>query len=187
MRRALAADRSGGGMLSAQSSENVSGLYAAAYEELLRVARRQRRRFEPSDTLCTTALVHEAYFKLRDQQHLSVLPQHELLAITARAMRQVLVDHARRAFSGKRFCIAVTLSEAVDVGTPPSPVSLFDLHDAIQQLERVDPQLSRIVDLHVFSGMEFGEIASNEGISERGVFRLWRRARVFLLDALSNA
>jgi RNA polymerase sigma factor (TIGR02999 family) len=173
-------------MLSQQSNAEVGGLYAAAYEELLGLARRQRKKYGSPDTLSTTALVHEAYFKLRDHPYLSRLPRNELVAITSRAMRQVLVDYARRALAGKRSCARMTLGDAAAVGEAPLPVTLLDLHAAVQQLERIDPRLSRVVDLHVFYGMEFREIAVNESISERSAFRLWRRARVFLLDALGS-
>lgn len=97
-------------------------------------------------------------------------------------MRQVLVDHARRLNADKRRHFSVTLGHANDAA---APIPMLDLDDALSRLADVDAQLARIVDLHVFSGMEFREIAESEGISERSVFRLWRNARVFLLDQLA--
>jgi DNA-directed RNA polymerase specialized sigma24 family protein len=63
---------------------------------------------------------------------------------------------------------------------------MMELDGALRQLEALDPQLVRIVDLHVFSGLDFSEIAAFEGVSERSVYRLWRTARVFLLDQLAT-
>lgn len=157
-------------------------LYALAYAELHRLARRERRRVSSSATINTTALVHETWLKLRSDPASAHLAQNEFLAIAARAMRQVLVDHARRLNADKRRHFSVTLGHANDAA---APIPMLDLDDALSRLADVDAQLARIVDLHVFSGMEFREIAESEGISERSVFRLWRNARVFLLDQLA--
>lgn len=162
----------------------VDTTYAAAYAELRRLAQRERRRANSPATLDTTALVHEAWFKLKGNGEISRLPRVEFLAIAARAMRQVLVDHARRLGADKRRHVAVTLGQA-DVEATESPVALLELDDALRELEGVDAQLARIVDLHVFSGLQFSEIAEFEGVSERSVYRLWRNARVFLLDRLA--
>lgn len=159
-----------------------SELYAAAYAELQSLARRERRRAGSPGTINTTALVHETWFKLRSSPAAADLPKRDFLAIAAHAMRQVLIDHARRLDADKRQHVAVTLSHADDA---TAPVPLFEFADALRRLDRTDAQLGRIVDLHVFAGLEFREIAESEGISERSVFRLWRNARVFLLDQLA--
>jgi RNA polymerase sigma factor (TIGR02999 family) len=158
-------------------------LYAAAYAELHRLARRERRRMGSPGTINTTALVHEAWFKLGRSDIGAPLEQREFLAIAAHAMRQVLVDHARRLNAQKRRHVAVTLGEAER--EPAAAVAMLDLDAALQALEAVDARLARIVELHVFCGLEFSEIAESEGISERSVFRLWRCARVFLLEELA--
>lgn len=158
-------------------------VYAAAYAELRRLAQRERRRGNDPATLDTTALVHEAWFKLKGDSTLARLPRAEFLAIAARAMRQVMVDHARRLGADKRRHVTVTLGQA-DAAAAASPVALLELDDALRALASVDVQLARIVDLHVFSGLEFSEIAQHEGVSERSIYRLWRNARVFLLDRL---
>jgi DNA-directed RNA polymerase specialized sigma24 family protein len=99
-------------------------------------------------------------------------------------MRQVLTDHARRLGADKRKHFSVTL-DAAGAESAATPIAMLELDDALRQLEGVDAQLARIVDLHVFSGLEFSEIATFEGVSERSVYRLWRTARVFLLDRLA--
>ena len=100
-------------------------------------------------------------------------------------MRQVLTDYARRVDADKRRHITVTLDDAGG-GASAAPIAMIELDGALRQLEALDVQLARIVDLHVFSGLEFSEIATFEGVSERSVYRLWRNARVFLLDQLAT-
>jgi RNA polymerase sigma factor (TIGR02999 family) len=159
-------------------------LYAAAYSELRRIARRERRRAQGSATINTTALIHETWFKLRSDVGMAQLDRGDFLAIAARAMRQVLIDHARRLHADKRRHVAVTLGHA-DTENASAPVAMLELDEALRRLENVDAQLARIVDLHVFCGLDFREIADTEGLSERTAFRLWRSARVFLLDQLA--
>jgi RNA polymerase sigma factor (TIGR02999 family) len=160
--------------------------YAAAYAELRRIARRERRRAGAPATINTTALVHETWFKLRSGLEAVGLTRNAFLAIAARAMRQVLVDHARKLSAEKRRHVTVTLGKA-DADSPAgsSAIAMIELDSALCRLADIDAQLARIVDLHVFSGLEFAEIADLEGVSERSVFRLWRNARVFLLDQLA--
>lgn len=161
-------------------------LFAAAYAELQRIARRERRRVNSPATINTTALVHEAWFKLSPTIETTGLTRNAFLAIAARAMRQVLVDHARRLNAEKRRHVTVTLGKAdADGSDDSSPIALLELDSALGRLADIDAQLARIVDLHVFSGLEFAEIADLESVSERSVFRLWRNARVFLLDQLA--
>ncbi len=160
--------------------------FAAAYAELHRLARRERRRSNSPATINTTALVHETWFKLRPSIEAAGFTRNAFLGIAARAMRQVLVDHARRLNAEKRQHVTVTLGKA-DADSPvgATPVAMIELDSALCRLADVNAQLARIVDLHVFSGLEFAEIADLEGVSERSVFRLWRNARVFLLDQLT--
>jgi RNA polymerase sigma factor (TIGR02999 family) len=157
-------------------------IYAVAYAELQRLARRERRRASNPATLNTTALVHEAWFKLGSRA--GNADRGEFLAIAAHAMRQVLVDHARRVGADKRRHVAVPLDHA-DAGEA-APIAMLELDAALRKLDAIDAQLARVVELHVFCGLDFGEVAGMEGISERSVFRLWRTARAFLLDQLAT-
>lgn len=170
--------------MASMPSASQDPLYAAAYAELHRLARRERRRAGSPATINTTALVHEAWFKLGRSDVGTRVERSDFLAIAAHAMRQVLVDHARRLNAQKRRHATVTLGEADR--EPAASVAMLDLDGALQALEAVDARLARIVELHVFCGLEFGEIAESERISERSVFRLWRTARVFLLDVLAQ-
>jgi RNA polymerase sigma factor (TIGR02999 family) len=160
-------------------------LFEQAYAELTRMARRERRRAHGPPTINTTALVHETYFKLRSTLDAAHLSRAEFFGVAARAMRQVMTDYARRVDADKRRHVSVTLDDAGAGASAATPVAMIELDGALRQLEALDAQLARIVDLHVFSGLEFSEIATFEGVSERSVYRLWRNARVFLLDQLA--
>jgi RNA polymerase sigma factor (TIGR02999 family) len=160
-------------------------LFEQAYAELRQMARRERRRVNSSPTINTTALVHETYFKLRPNIEAAELSRPEFFGLAARAMRQVLTDYARRVDADKRRHVTITLDDARG-GESAAPIAMIELDGALRQLEALDAQLARIVDLHVFSGLEFSEIATFEGVSERSVYRLWRKARVFLLDQLAT-
>ncbi len=127
-------------------------LFAAAYAELHRIAQRERRRANNPATINTTALVHETWFKLRSGAEAAGLSRNGFLAIAARAMRQVLIDHTRKLNAEKRQHLTVTLGRADATNPSPAPVSMLDLDDALCRLADIDAQLARIVDLHIFSG-----------------------------------
>lgn len=160
-----------------------SAIFELAYAELKRLARHTRRGFA-ADTLSTTALVHEAFLKVR--QHVATANSNEhLKALTTRAMRQILVDHARaeRALKRGSGVIAVTL-EGVASATSDDAFDLVAVDDALAALDELNPRLAEVVELHVFGGFAMPEIAGLLQITERTVFRDWRKARAFLVDRL---
>jgi len=155
-------------------------LFPLVYEELRQVARRALRRERPDHTLRATELVHEAYLKLgaaegpwQDRAH--------FLGVAARAMRQILVDHARRRLSGKRGggVIATTLEDVgADNGLPPEELMALDA--ALDRLEQRDPRLRALVEYRFFGGLSDREIAEVLQVSERTVNRDWAKARAWL-------
>lgn len=166
------------------SDSEEQALYAAVYHELRQLARRQRQAFGSNATLNTTALVHEAYFKLRSGE-LSLQRRAQFFAAAARAMRQVLVDYARRRGARKRGA-DLTWTE-LDENTPATATALTDviaLDRALNDLGLLEPALATLVDWHVFAGLGIDRIAEFRGVSERTIFRDWRRARAFLLSRL---
>lgn len=137
-------------------------------------------------SLCTTALVHEAYLKLFDKP-LSVASRAHFFHLAARVMRQVLLDHVRERQAQKRGgdVAPITLTARVpEEDTDPLP--LIELDRALNDLQAFDAQLARLTELHVFAGLEFGEIAQLLDMSERSVYRDWRLARVFLRRAMDS-
>lgn len=164
-------------------------LMPLVYGELHDIARRQLRRLRPGDTLATTGLVHEAYLKLVDHERAGWKDRQHFLAIAARAMRQILVDWARRKQSQKRGggAGAVTLSEARDVATPPDEAWVLDVNAALERLAEIDPRLLRVVECRFFAGYTQEETAEALGVSTFTVWRDWKLARAWLQVELEGA
>ncbi len=163
-------------------------LFAALYEELHRLAERQLRRSGPHLTLGATTLLHEAYLVL-GRSEASFPDRARFMGYVARAMRGLIIDYARRGRAQKRGggAFEVTLTpESAPAGGPSAP-ELEQLGDALDELAAVEPALAELVDLHFFGGLSFVEIAALRGVSDRTVQRDWRKARLFLHQALLDA
>jgi len=161
----------------------LSAAYTAIYDELKRAARQQLRRMR--DDFQTTALVHEAYMKLAGGAQLAAVDRNHLLALSARAMRQVLVDDARARKADKRGGgqEALTLTARLDAGERAA-LEVLELDDLLQRLHALDERAAQVVELRYFGGYEETEIAQLLGVTDRTVRRDWRKARAFLLNAL---
>jgi RNA polymerase sigma factor (TIGR02999 family) len=160
-------------------------LFTLLYQQLRALARAQLRRQRHQDSLATTGLVHEAYLKLADQSRLDLRDRGHFLALAARAMRQIVVDHARRRGSLKRGGAAIVgvLDEAT-VAEEVKAAEILALDEALARLETVDERLSRIVEMRFFAGLSVEETASALGVSERTIKRDWQKARAFLYAEL---
>lgn len=158
----------------------LDAAYCAVYEELKRAARLQRRRMR--DDFQTTALVHEAYLKLAGGARLAAVDRNHLLALSARAMRQVLVDDARARKADKRGGgqAAMTLTASLGSGDAAA-IEVLALDELLTALHKLDARVAQIVELRYFGGYEETEIAAMLGITDRTVRRDWRKARAFLL------
>ena len=167
------------------ASGDDAALFERVYDELHRLARRERRMLGRDITLNTTALVHETYLKLRD--HIAATTTSaQFFTLVARAMRQILVDYARRREARKRGG-DFTWTELSDE-LPEASRALADviaLDGALDALERVDPELGTLVEFHVFAGLPMDDVAALRGISTRTAFREWRKARAFLLERIA--
>lgn len=163
--------------------ESLDALFALAYDELRRIARRVRG--DRFDTLSTTALVHEAYLKLLPSNVPANDAAHFKLLI-ARAMREVLIDAARRRQAGKRGGgeVAVTLDDELQ-SKPLEAGRLIELHEALEELDRVDPRRASVVECRFFGGLDIDETAAALGLSTATVKRDWRVARAWLAQAIS--
>jgi RNA polymerase sigma factor (TIGR02999 family) len=170
---------------SVKSTESQERLFALAYEELRRIASQQRRRVGGSATLNTTALVHEVYLKLSPHPHSRGLERAHFLALTARAMRQVLIDHAR-----SRVCLKrggqIVFTEANEDHHDASGdmADMLALDQSLSELAELDARAGQLVEWHVFGGLGIDEIAELQGITVRTAYRDWRRARAFLVQRL---
>lgn len=169
----------------AGSQQALDDLMPLVYDELRRLARRCMGSERTDHTLQPTALVHEAYARLVDSD-IDWEDRAHFMAVVARAMRRVLIDHARARRSEKRGSggTRVTLDDATVGAAGPVGIEILDLDRALERLERLDPRRSRIVELHFFGGLTFAEIARALGISEVTARRQVRFARAWLLREL---
>ena len=159
-------------------------LYTSAYDELKTIASRSLRAYGQGDQLHTTVLVNECYLKLSGAPAQAQSKQH-FLALCARAMRQVIVDSARRHLAEKRGpgeAWHVTLGDAAAQSAPAGlgPEAITALDQVLTDLDRRDPRLARIAECRIFSGMDTAEIASILGVTERTVQREWLRIKALL-------
>lgn len=155
-------------------------LYSAAYEELRRLARSVRRG-GAGETLNPTALVNEAYLKLAASEGLRLASRQHVKRVAARAMRQVLVEAARRRAAlkrggGRRL---VTYDESMG-GAEATPADVLALHEALGALARMHPRQAETVECRFFGGFDIPETAAALDVSEATVSRDWRAAKAWL-------
>lgn len=163
-------------------SEALTRLVELVYPELRRIAAQHLSRERPGHTLQPTALVNEAYLRLAQQgPGKQWTDRTHFFAVAARVVRAVLVDHARARRAAKRGAgaLAITLTD-VSVQVPAPPVDLLDLDAALEALERLDIQQSRIVELRHFAGLSIEETAGVLGISPATVKRDWVVAKTWI-------
>jgi RNA polymerase sigma factor (TIGR02999 family) len=166
-------------------NQSLDHLIPLLYEELKRVAHRQLRLEAPGQTLRTTELVHEAYLRLVDQAQVSRRGRAYFFAAAARAMRQVLIDRARRRCAAKRG------GGQLDVGIDQATIAvdefagrLVDLDAALEELAKLSPRQARVVECRYFGGLSVEETAQALEISARTVKYDWALARAWLYGVL---
>ena len=166
----------------------LSQLVPLVYDDLRRIARAQMRRTGRGGTLDTGALVHEAYVKLVDQRRATWNDRRHVFAVAALAMRQVVVDHARKRTRLKRGGgdRPATLDEGMAV-TWRDLDQVLAVDQALTRLEALDPRMVRIVECRYFAGLNEEETAEALDISVRTVQREWLKARAALREAIGNA
>jgi RNA polymerase sigma-70 factor (ECF subfamily) len=171
--------------------EAFDELVSIAYDQLRRVARAQLVRRGTPGTLSPTSLVHEAYVQLRDERGVDWQDRGHFFAISARAMRRILVDHARRRGAKKRGDgMPVFVLDEFDLGVDP-PANHADrilaIDQAVTALGRVQARLAQLVECRYFAGLTEEETAEALGVSVRTVQRDWIRARAWLLKTLGDS
>ena len=161
--------------------EALDQLVPIVYEELRRQAARYLHRERVGHTLQTTALIHEAYLRLIDQKNVQWENRAQFFGIAAQLMRRILVDHARTKKRAKRggSDIRVSLGEANALARVQD-LDVVALHEALERLEQIDEQQSKIVELRFFSGLTVEETAEVLNISPATVKRDWSMAKAWL-------
>jgi RNA polymerase sigma factor (TIGR02999 family) len=170
------------------SQQALDALMPLVYAELRAIARRHLSRERAGHTLQSTSLVHEAYFRLIDQQRVQWQNRAHFFGIAAQMMRRILVDHARTAHRLKRGgpMTVLSLDAAADAATPAREIDLLALDEALDRLALIDPQQSRLVELRFFSGLTIEEAAVALGTSTGTVKREWTTARAWLFRELNG-
>lgn len=171
------------------SREALDRLLPLVYAELRRLAHSYLKHERPGHTLQTTALVHEAYLKLIDQRSVNWQNRAQFFALSAQAMRRILIDSARRHTAVKRGSggTKISLDEAANVSGETANESLLALDMALQELEKVDAEQSRIVELRYFGGLTIEETAEVLKTSPATVKREWTMARAWLYHAMAGS
>ena len=166
----------------------LDSLFEAVYPDLRRIAHGRLRRGFPDPDLGTTALVNECYLKLRDAERLDANDHAHFLAYTSTAMRSIIVDVARTRASARRGGNAphLTLDDDLGAGSGDAEAAeqILRVHEAVEEIGRLDERLARLVEMRYFGGLSDLEIAAALGITDRTVRRDWQKARVLLASAL---
>jgi RNA polymerase sigma factor (TIGR02999 family) len=163
-------------------------LFSLTYEELRRLASTVKRR-DPNATLSPTTLVHEAWLKLANSPHLAGTSRLHFKRIAARAMRQLLVEAARRRHSHKRGgdgVLMVVFDDSLDEAAS-SGNDLLALDTALDDLARMSPRQAMLVESRFFGGLDVSETAALLDVSEATVLRDWRAAKAWLANELRRA
>jgi RNA polymerase sigma factor (TIGR02999 family) len=177
-------------MLNRQSHDDpqsAEALLPLVYCELRKLAARKMALEPAGHTLQATALVHEVWMRLCQEQHPEWKNREHFYAVAAEVMRRILVDRARRRLSRKRGGDMVRVElDAVEIPVPEDDTLILRVHEALGRLESEDPEKAEVVKLRFFVGLDRAEVAAILGISERTVQRHWTFAKAWLFREMRS-
>ncbi len=165
----------------------LDALIPLVYRDLRRVASARLRGQHAGGALQTTALVHETYLRFAHLHRLTLDNRIHFFAVAARVMRQILVDHARRAKAQKRGGRTVMIaSDAASASVTSDIVDVLALNEALEELAALEERLCRVVELKFFAGLTIDEAAEALNVSSATVERDWAVAKAWLYDRLAD-
>jgi RNA polymerase sigma factor (TIGR02999 family) len=172
--------------IAAGDEQSTDRLLEAVYVQLRKIAQQRMQDENPGHSLQATALVHEAYLRLvRTNAKVQWSSRGHFYVAAAQAMQRILIEHARRKKRLKRGGDRPPMvSNVVDLADDANFEHVFELHEAIEQLEKDDPRAALVTRLRFYAGLTVEETAKAMKISERTVMREWVYARAWLRDAL---
>ena len=168
------------------SQSDADALFTALYSQLHNLARRELARQGSPVTLGATTLLHQAYIEMADKGGAHFPDQARFMAYAARVMRGLIIDHARNRSAQKRGGEFHITSSGIEMADPADHQQLRRISEVLDELAKIEPDLSEIVDMKFFCGFTFAEIAAMKRMSERTVQRHWEKARIFLHHKLST-
>lgn len=172
-----------------QQGENQNAFFAEAYRELRKLARIHLRTGGRAPVLNTTTLIHESYLRLAGAGRLELKDRGHFLCYAARAMRSVIVDEVRKRQSSRHggHVALVVLDTELANNISVAEREILGIHDALDELGKLDSRMARIVEMRYFAGMTEAEIADALELTDRTVRREWEKARLWLSAALKKS
>jgi len=168
------------------SDSAAAVLMPLVYDELRAMAHRRLSPGARDVTLDTTALVHEAYLRLFDRSRLDWKDRRHFFSVAAIAMRQIIVDHARKRAAAKRGGALQRVDlDSTNLAVDEQAEEIVALNDALSRLSQLDARLAKVVELRFFAGLSVEEVAEVMETSERTVKRDWRKASALLYQAIT--
>ncbi|MEZ4651101.1 MAG: sigma-70 family RNA polymerase sigma factor [Candidatus Eisenbacteria bacterium] len=155
-------------------------VFARVYGEVRRIAAAQVQRAGGESTLSTTSVVHEAYLKLAGSAQVEWADRGHFFAVAARAMRQVLLDHARSHLAQKRGGVRPLSLDDVSIAIDDNAAGIVEMDSALTRLSALDERLGQVVELRYYAGLTVEETATVLGVTDRTIKRDWQTARAFL-------
>jgi RNA polymerase sigma factor (TIGR02999 family) len=173
--------------ITAGDRSDVDKLMELVYDDLRGLAHKQMGRATPNHSLDPTAVVHEVFIKLIDRKSIDWRGKSHFFAVSARAMRDILVDYARTKAAQKRGGDRQRIPLADDVAlSPQRDEDVLAIHEALNALSKIDEQRALIVEMRFFGGMSVKEVAEALGIAERTVGQQWATVRLWLRKYLTD-
>ena len=165
----------------------ADAVFAALYDELHRLARRQLAKNGGFVTLGATTLLHDAYLNLAQKEGVTFPDRNRYMGYASRVMRGLIIDYARSRQAQKRGGQFEITSMSTDVADPMTDADeLLRISEALDELATVEERLVKVVDLKFFCGYSFAEIGEMMGVTERTIQRDWEKARLFLYRRLNR-